>query len=118
MTAMAGQQSIGDSGNFYFELLIKASLNIRPATNNATQTLDFFNQLADISLGLKTLEGCITQPFNTAPKSEFLNFRQLNFPCPMLWHYCSWKRKFIAILNTSKLSKRLNKNPKTVVFFR
>ncbi len=43
MTAMAGQQSIGDSGNFYFELLIKASLNIRPATNNATQTLDFFN---------------------------------------------------------------------------
>ena len=42
-----------DSGNFYFELLIKASLNIRPATNNATQTLVFFNQLADISLGLK-----------------------------------------------------------------
>jgi high frequency lysogenization protein len=62
---MAGQQSIGESGNFYFELLIKASLNIRPATNNATQTLDFFNQLADISLGLKTLESSITQPFNT-----------------------------------------------------
>ncbi len=29
MTAMTGQQSIGESGNFYFELLIKASLNIR-----------------------------------------------------------------------------------------
>jgi high frequency lysogenization protein len=48
MTAMAGQQSI-ESGNFYFELLIKASLNIRPATNNATQTLDFLINLADIS---------------------------------------------------------------------
>lgn len=45
MTAIAGQQSIGDSGNFYFELLIKASLNIRPATNNATQTLDFLINL-------------------------------------------------------------------------
>ena len=42
MTAMTGQQSIGESGNFYFELLIKASLNIRPTTNNNTvQTLIF-----------------------------------------------------------------------------
>ncbi|MGB8808174.1 MAG: DUF489 family protein, partial [Acinetobacter calcoaceticus] len=55
MTALTGQQSIGESGNFYFELLIKASLNIRPTVNNGVQTLDFFNQLADISLGLKTL---------------------------------------------------------------
>lgn len=76
MTAMSGQQSIGESGNFYFELLVKASLNIRPTNNNAKQTLDFFNQLADISLGLKTLEGCITQPFNTAPKSRIPKLRQ------------------------------------------
>lgn len=41
MTAMTGQQSIGESGNFYFELLIKASLNIRPTANNGVQTLDF-----------------------------------------------------------------------------
>jgi len=27
MTAMTGQQSIGESGNFYFEQLIKACLN-------------------------------------------------------------------------------------------
>ena len=46
MTAMTGQQSIGESGNFYFELLIKASLNIRPTTNNnAVQTLDFFQSI-------------------------------------------------------------------------
>ncbi len=70
MTAMTGQQSIGESGNFYFELLIKASLNIRPTANNGVQTLDFFNQLADISLGLKTLENCITQPFSNMPKSR------------------------------------------------
>lgn len=56
MTAMTGQQSIGETGNFYFEQLIKASLNIRPALNTSTQTLDFFNQLGDIALGLKTLE--------------------------------------------------------------
>jgi len=56
MTAMSGQKSMGESGNFYFEQLIKASLNIRPTVNHSSQTLDFFNQLADISLGLKTLE--------------------------------------------------------------
>jgi high frequency lysogenization protein len=89
MTAMAGQQSIGDSGNFYFELLIKASLNIRPATNNATQTLDFFNQLADISLGLKTLEGCITQPLILHQNLVFRKCRQLNSQCLMQWHYCN-----------------------------
>ena len=33
MTAMMGRQSIGESGNFYFEQLIKASLNIRPTGN-------------------------------------------------------------------------------------
>ncbi len=56
MTAMSGQHSIGGNGNFYLEQLIKASLNIRPTSNESCQTLDFFNQLADISLGLKTLE--------------------------------------------------------------
>ncbi|MEX7476330.1 DUF489 family protein, partial [Acinetobacter baumannii] len=81
MTAMTGQQSIGESGNFYFELLIKASLNIRPTTNNNTvQTLDFFNQLADISLGLKTLENCITQPFTNAPKSRLPKMRSAKLP--------------------------------------
>ena len=59
MTAMSGQQSIGESGSFYLEQLIKASLNIRPTANESCQTLDFFNQLADISLGLKTLENSI-----------------------------------------------------------
>ncbi|MGG2098966.1 high frequency lysogenization protein HflD [Acinetobacter haemolyticus] len=80
MTAMSGQQSIGESGNFYFELLVKASLNIRPTNNDAKQTLDFFNQLADISLGLKTLEGCITQPFNTAPKSRIPKLSNTKLP--------------------------------------
>ena len=41
MTALTGRQSIGESGNFYFEQLIKASLNIRPSSNHSSQTLDF-----------------------------------------------------------------------------
>ncbi|AOA58981.1 high frequency lysogenization protein HflD [Acinetobacter larvae] len=68
MTALSGQQSIGESGNFYFEQLIKASLNIRPAAKHASATLDFFNQLSDISLGLKTFESCICHPYNPQPK--------------------------------------------------
>ena len=39
MTALTGQQSIGESGNFYFEQLIKASLNIRPSGKLNAQTL-------------------------------------------------------------------------------
>ncbi len=31
MTALAGHQNIGESGSFYLERLIKASLNIRPS---------------------------------------------------------------------------------------
>ena len=33
MTAMSGQQSMGESGGFYLEKLIKASLKIRPTAN-------------------------------------------------------------------------------------
>ena len=80
MTAMTGQQSIGESGNFYFEQLIKASLNIRPSTNCCHQTLDFFNQLADISLGLKTLEGSIIQPFSNTPKSRIPKISAAKLP--------------------------------------
>jgi len=69
MTALNGRQSIGESGNYYFEQLLKASLNVRPTANCSCQTLDFFNQLTDISLGLKTLESSINQPFSTTPKS-------------------------------------------------
>ncbi|MDR6184916.1 CII-binding regulator of phage lambda lysogenization HflD [Acinetobacter baylyi] len=80
MTAMTGQQSIGETGNFYFEQLIKASLNIRPALNTSTQTLDFFNQLGDIALGLKTLESSINQPFSTTPKSKIPKLPSAKLP--------------------------------------
>lgn len=80
MTALTGRQSIGESGNFYFEQMIKASLNIRPSGKLNAQTLDFFNQLADISLGLKTLESSITQPFNTSPKSRLPKLSSTKLP--------------------------------------
>lgn len=80
MTAMSGQQSIGESGNFYLEQMIKASLNIRPSGKLEAQTLDFFNQLADISLGLKTLESSITQPFDPAPKSRIPKLSNIKLP--------------------------------------
>lgn len=75
MTALSGRQSIGDDGNHYLEQQIKASLNIRPHSklNQSCQTLDFFNQLTDIALGLKTLENSITQPFTSTPKSRLPN---------------------------------------------
>ena len=80
MTAMAGQHSIGESGNFYLEQLIKASLNIRPSANQSCQTLDFFNQLSDLSLGLKTLEDSINQPFNPSPKSRLPKLSNTKLP--------------------------------------
>ena len=80
MTALTGRQSIGENGNFYLEQLIKASLNIRPQSNHNCQTLDFFNQLADISLGLKTLESSITQPFTTSPKSRIPKIASTKLP--------------------------------------
>jgi high frequency lysogenization protein len=81
MTALTGRQSIGESGNFYFEQLIKACLNIRPTNSkNNCQTLDFFNQLADISLGLKTLESSITQPFTSTPKSRLPKLSNTKLP--------------------------------------
>jgi high frequency lysogenization protein len=70
MTALGGRQSMGESGLFYFEKLIQASLNIRPTHDNSSNTLDFFHQLSDVSLGLKSFEQCLTQPFSSAPKSR------------------------------------------------
>ena len=101
MTALTGRQSIGESGNFYFEQLIKASLNIRPSSNKNCQTLDFFNQLADISLGLKTLENSITQPFNTSPKSKIPKFTNTKLPMSYA----------MALL---QLEKKVYNNPKYV----
>lgn len=80
MTALSGRQNVGDSGNFYFEQLIKASLNIRSSKTASCQTLNFFTQLADISLGLKTLESSISQPFNTSPKSRLPKLSAAKLP--------------------------------------
>ena len=101
MTAMSGQQSIGDSGNFYLEQLIKASLNIRPSGQHCGQTLSFFNQLADISLGLKTLESSITQPFNSAPKSRLPKLSNTKLPMSYA----------MALLT---LEKKVYSNPKAI----
>ncbi len=109
MTAMTGQQSIGESGNFYFELLIKASLNIRPTANNGVQTLDFFNQLADISLGLKTLENCITQPFSNMPKSRLPKMGTAKLPMSYAMSLLQLEKRFIAILNMSQSLKKLSR---------
>lgn len=80
MTALGGRQSMGESGLFYFEQLIKASLNIRPSQGNSQQTLDFFHQLADVSLGLKSFENCLTQPFSSAPKSRLPKLASTKLP--------------------------------------
>lgn len=80
MNAISGRQSIGESGNFYFTQLIKASLNIRPTDNSSNQTLDFFSQLSDISLGLKILESSITQPFNSSPSSRIPKIANAKLP--------------------------------------
>lgn len=101
MTAVSGRQSIGENGNFYLEQLIKASLNIRPQANQNCQTLDFFHQLADISLGLKTLESSITQPFNTSPKSRIPKFSNAKLPMSYA----------MALLH---LEKKVYSNPKFV----
>ena len=101
MTALSGRQSTGENGNFYLEQLIKASLNIRPQAKPCSQTLDYFNQLADISLGLKTLESSITQPFNPSPKSKLPKFSQTKLPMSYA----------MALLH---LEKKVYSNPKFV----
>ncbi|MFT4020442.1 MAG: DUF489 family protein [Acinetobacter sp.] len=80
MTAMGGLNAVNETGNFYFEQLIKASLNIRPANNSSSQTLDFFSQLTDLSLGLKILEQSIVQPFTPMPKSKIPKLNNAKLP--------------------------------------
>lgn len=101
MTAMTGQQNMTESGNFYLEKLITASLNIRPTTNQSQQTLDFFSQLPDLALGLKTLESCITQPFSTAPPSRMPKMNTAKLPMSYA----------MALL---QLEKKVYSNPKFV----
>ena len=80
MTALGGRQQMGESGHFYFEQLIKASLNIRPTQSNSPHTLDFFHQLSDLSLGLKAFENCLIQPFSPTPKSKLPKFSNTKLP--------------------------------------
>lgn len=116
MTAMTGQQSIGESGNFYFEQLIKASLNIRPAVNSSTQTLDFFNQLGDIALGLKTLESSINQPFSPTPKTKIPKMPSAKLPMSYAMALLHLEKKvysnpeYVAIIEKSqqKILKQLS----------
>ncbi|WP_163123570.1 high frequency lysogenization protein HflD [Acinetobacter portensis] len=116
MTALSGRQSTGENGNFYLEQLIKASLNIRPQTKPCSQTLDYFNQLADISLGLKTLESSITQPFNPSPKSKIPKFSQTKLPMSYAMSLLHLEKKvysnpkFVEIIEKSqqKILKQLS----------
>ena len=76
-------------------------MNIRPKSNQSNQTLDFFDKLADISLGLKTLESSITQPFNTSPKSRLPKLA--NTKLPMTY-----------AMTLLQLEKKVYSNPKFV----
>ena len=101
MTAMTGLQSVGESGNFYFEQLIKASLNIRPSQNNNVQTLQFFRQLTDLSLGLQVLEQSIQQPFSSLPKGKIPKLAQAKLP-------------MTYAMSLLQLEKKVYSNPKFV----
>lgn len=90
MTAMTGQQSIGESGNFYFELLIKASLNIRPTTNNnAVQTLDFLINWLIFRWVLKLLKIVSLSLLPMRLNLACLKCVVQNFQCLMRCHFCS-----------------------------
>lgn len=101
MTAMTGLQSIAESGNFYFEQLIKASLNIRPSQNASLQTLDFFRQMTDLSLGLQTLEESIQQPFSSLPKGKTPKLAPAKLP-------------MTYAMSLLQLEKKVYKNPEFV----
>ena len=116
MTAMTGTQSIGESGNFYFEHMIKACLNIRPDQQNSINTLDFFHQLSDLSLGLKTLETSILQPFHSGPKSKIPKINHLKLPVQYAMALLQLEKKvysnphFVQIIEQSqqKILKQLS----------
>jgi high frequency lysogenization protein len=116
MTALTGRQSIGESGNFYLEQLIKASLNIRPSGKCSCQTLDFFTQLADISLGLKTLESSINEPFTVSPKSRLPKLSNTKLPMSYAMALLQLEKKvysnpeFVKIIEQSqqKILKQLS----------
>ncbi|AXY59756.1 high frequency lysogenization protein HflD [Acinetobacter sp. WCHAc010052] len=116
MTALTGRQSIGESGNFYLEQLIKASLNIRPSGKCSCQPLDFFTQLADISLGLKTLESSINEPFTVSPKSRLPKLANTKLPMSYAMALLQLEKKvysnpeFVKIIEQSqqKILKQLS----------
>jgi high frequency lysogenization protein len=108
MTALSGQHSIGESGNFYFEQLIKACLNIRPTQGNSPNTLDFFHKLADVSLGLKSFESCLIQPFSSSPKSRLPKLANTKLPMGYAMALLALEKKvysnpkFVSILEHSQ----------------
>lgn len=80
LTAMAGMSSIKQEGNFYFEQMIKASLNIRPHKSETCQTMQFFSSITDLSLGLQLLEHGIHQPFHPLPKKKISKLQHIQIP--------------------------------------
>ena len=115
MTAVSRQQNFSESGNFYLEQLIKASLNIRPEIQAGSQTLSYFNHLSDLSLGLKTLEESIIQPFSSTPKSKIPKLANAKLPMSYAMALLHLERKvykrpdFIQIIEKSqqKIIKQL-----------
>lgn len=72
LTALAGTQRSSDSCAFYFEQLIKASLNIRPSSNQPSKLnpLDLFGHFNSLTLGLQNLEDSVNQPFSPHHKAK------------------------------------------------
>lgn len=70
LTALAGLQNNVESCTFYFEQLIKASLNIRPSKDQQSKLnlLDLFGHLNSLTLGLQNLEDSVNHPFSPHQK--------------------------------------------------
>ena len=67
MVASAGTNRMGDSAEHYRNVSIKAALNIRPDVNSNRNSQTFFPNLADLQLGLQSLEQCFSHPYHSLP---------------------------------------------------
>jgi high frequency lysogenization protein len=65
MVATSGSNRIGEMGEHYREVSIKAALNIRPDGNPNSNSQIFFPHLSDVELGLRTLEQCFSSPYQS-----------------------------------------------------
>ncbi|KAA8735716.1 DUF489 family protein [Acinetobacter qingfengensis] len=114
VVATSSSSRIGELGNHYRDISIRAALNIRANDNPNLNSQIFFPTLGDIHLGLHTLEQCLIAPYDASPKSRIprLGIKNAKFPLNYAMGLLNLSAK---VYRQAEFCKKINQTQQNII---